>query len=73
MLFMEGTTMDDGGFYRRETAGNLNNYPETCEDCGQERTCNGAGLCHECQQSSNENSVIVDEEGQEWVPGGYAL
>lgn len=50
-----------------------NPYPTKCSNCGQKRTCNDAGLCHECQQADNEASVIVDENGQEWVPGGFRL
>jgi hypothetical protein len=52
---------------------NLNGYPEQCDVCGLKRTCNDAGLCHECQQADNERCTIVDENGEEWTPGGFAL
>lgn len=52
---------------------NINGYLENCDSCGQKRTCNDAGLCHKCQVDSDEASVIVDADGQEWVPGGFRL
>lgn len=51
---------------------NLNGYPEKCEICGRKRTCNDAGICHECQVEENESAVIVID-GEEYVPGGFAL
>jgi hypothetical protein len=47
-------------------------YPEKCDSCGQPRTCNDAGLCHECQQAENESAIIVID-GEEYIPGGFAL
>jgi hypothetical protein len=44
-----------------------------CENCNQRRTLNDAGLCHECEQAEREAAVIVDENGDEWTPGGYGL
>ena len=33
---------------------NINNYPETCVTCGRERTCDGSGVCQECEQAKRE-------------------
>lgn len=43
-----------------------------CESCGKTRSLND-GLCHECEQAERDASVLVDENGEEWTPGGYAL
>lgn len=52
---------------------NYHNYTTSCEVCGQTRTCNASGLCHRCQVEADERDVIVDEDGEEWVPGGFRL
>ena len=61
---------------------NINGYPEICDSCNQRRTCNDAGLCHECQQDDNDACLCVECgleqaicacEGGPWIPGGYAL
>ena len=51
---------------------NVNGYPEVCTDCGKRRTCNDAGMCHECAQAAREDSVIIID-GEEYTPGGFAL
>lgn len=48
-------------------------YSAVCEKCGNRRTVNDACLCHECEQAEREASVVVDENGQEWTVGGFAL
>jgi hypothetical protein len=43
---------------------NINGYPEVCDSCGQKRTCNGIGLCHECdqlEQDAADNAAQLDD------------
>jgi tRNA(Ile2) C34 agmatinyltransferase TiaS len=49
------------------------NKQPVCDTCKQRRTLNSAGICHQCNQKEIEASVIVDENGEEWTPGGYRL
>lgn len=43
-----------------------------CESCKQVRSLRD-GLCHECEQAERDAAVETDENGEEWVPGGYIL
>lgn len=46
---------------------------DKCEKCGEHRTLNGAGLCHQCEQAEREAATVTDENGEQWTPGGYRL
>jgi hypothetical protein len=43
-----------------------------CDICNKDRSLKD-GICHECEQSKIDSSIIIDENGEEWVPGGYRL
>ena len=44
-----------------------------CNGCGYDRSLRD-GLCHECEQAERDAAVVlVDENGEEWIPGGYRL
>lgn len=43
-----------------------------CDNCHKQRSLRD-GLCHECEQAARDAAVIVDENGDEWTPGGYRL
>jgi hypothetical protein len=53
-----------------------------CDSCGQVRTLNGAGLCHECNadeiaaascvECHNDSDACTCLDGP-WIPGGYRL
>jgi len=51
---------------------NIRIVREHCENCGNSRSLRD-GLCHECEQAERDASVITDENGYEWVPGGFRL
>jgi hypothetical protein len=38
---------------------NINGYPETCTTCGKTRTCDDAGLCHECDQAERDAAACM--------------
>jgi len=50
---------------------NINGYPEKCDVCGQKRTCNDAGLCHECWQ--NEQDAWAEAEAPGLKPSETRL
>lgn len=39
----------------------MSGYPTLCEVCGQRRTCNDAGECHECEQRARDEDDNQDE------------
>ena len=44
-----------------------------CNGCGYDRSLRD-GLCHECEPAERDAAVVlVDENGEEWIPGGYRL
>jgi recombinational DNA repair protein RecR len=43
-----------------------------CDVCGLHRSLRD-GICHECEQTERDASVMVDENSEEWTPGGYRL
>jgi hypothetical protein len=46
---------------------------DCCDTCGRVRTLRD-GLCHECEQAERDAAPVeIDENGEEWTPGGYAL
>lgn len=45
---------------------NLNGYPEICVICGRKRTCDDAGLCHECDQTERDaHESLISRDGWE--------